>query len=77
MESNERELIQQSLATNFELRKLYDQHMKFETRLEKLGKQAYLTQGEESEQKSLKRMKLIGVERMIKLASDEDTPVAA
>ena len=40
MEQNERELIEQALATNFELRKLYDQHVKFEGRLDRLGRQA-------------------------------------
>jgi hypothetical protein len=73
MEQNERELIEQALATNFELRKLYDQHVKFEGRLDRLGRQAYLTPSEEVEQKRLKRMKLVGVERMIKIAGDEDT----
>jgi hypothetical protein len=77
MERSDRELIEQSLATNFELRKLYDQHLKFEQRLEKLGKQAYLTPAEQVEQKRLKRTKLAGVERMLHLATVEESAVAA
>ena len=77
MERNERELIEETLATNFELRKLYDQHTKFERRLEKLGRQAYLTATEQIEQKRLKNMKLVGVERMIKIVTEEEMLQAA
>jgi len=69
MESSERERIEQCLATNFELRKLYGQHVTLEERLGKLGRQVYLTPAEEVEQKRLKFRKLVGVERMIQLSS--------
>ena len=69
MERIDRELIERALESNFELRKLYEQHARFEARLEKLGRQAYLTPAEQVEQKRLKRMKLVGVEKMIELAA--------
>jgi formyltetrahydrofolate synthetase len=77
MERSERELIEQALATNFELRKLYDQHVKFERRLDKLGKQVYLTPAEEVEQKRLKQLKLAGVEKMIRITAEDEPAVAA
>lgn len=72
MESDERELIQKVLQTNFEVRKLYNQHIQFEDKLAKLARQAYLTSSEEVEQRRLKRLKLKGVERMLKIASNGD-----
>jgi hypothetical protein len=69
MEREERELIERALSTNFEVKKLYDQHLRFEERLQTLGKKVYLTPPEETEQRKLKLLKLMGVEKMIKLAS--------
>jgi hypothetical protein len=68
MERSDRELIEQALATNFELRKLYEQHVSFEEKLGRLGRQVYLTPTEQVEEKRLKRMKLFGVEKMLELA---------
>jgi uncharacterized protein YdcH (DUF465 family) len=72
MERAERELIQKVLQTNFEVRRLYNQHIKYEDTLARLARQAYLTQPEEVEQRRLKRLKLKGVEKMLKIASNGD-----
>jgi len=68
MESHERELIERSVETNFELKKLYQQHLELDERLKKIGKQRFLTQKEETEERRLKQLKLQGLERMLKLA---------
>ncbi len=67
MERAERELIEQSMGGNFELRKLYEQHREFEARLHKLARQSFLTPAEELEERKLKQLKLKGVERMLYL----------
>ncbi len=72
MESDERELIQKVLQTNFEVRKLYNQHIEFEDKLARFARQVYLTASEEVEQRRLKRLKLKGVERMLEIASNGD-----
>jgi hypothetical protein len=69
MERNERELIQRALETNFEVKKLYDRHKRYEDRLTKLSRQPYLTAAEQQEQRKLKLLKLRGVERMVRLAA--------
>lgn len=68
MEDQERELIERVVGENFEVRKLYQQHHEYEERLKRLGCQGYLTAAEEAEQRQLKRLKLQGVEKMLKLA---------
>jgi hypothetical protein len=68
MERSDRELIERVAPRNFELHKLYQRHKELEERLDKLGKKAYLTPGEEQEQRQLKQVKLRGVEKMLKLA---------
>jgi len=69
MENHERELIEKAVEHNFELRKLYEQHVELDSKLKKLGKQRFLTQKEESEERRLKQLKLRGVERMLKMAT--------
>jgi predicted ATP-grasp superfamily ATP-dependent carboligase len=71
MERTERELIHRVLDTNFEVRKLYDQHKKYEEKVKKLSRQPYLTATEEQELRRLKQLKLHGVERMIRLSAAE------
>lgn len=69
MENHERELIEKAVEHNFELRKLYEQHVELDSKLKKLGKQRFLTQKEESEERRLKQLKLRGVERMLKMST--------
>ena len=76
MERFEREMIESEMTTNFELRKLYEQHRDFETRLQKLSKQSFLTAAEEQEERRLKQLKLKGVERMLRMVGDSHGAVA-
>ena len=76
MENDERERIERLMESNFEVRKLYNQHLEFEDKLKKFSSQGYLTAAEEVEQRRLKRLKLKGVEMMLKLSSG-DVDVAA
>jgi uncharacterized protein YdcH (DUF465 family) len=69
MESYERERIEKAVGTNFELKKLYEQHLELDQKLKKLGKQRFLTKQEELEERRLKQLKLRGVERMLKIAA--------
>jgi hypothetical protein len=69
MENHERELIEKAVESNFELKKLYTQHLELDTKLKKLGKQSFLTAKEEAEERRLKQLKLRGVEKMLKLAT--------
>lgn len=68
MERRERELIERAVETNFELKRLYKQHVELDEKIKKLGKQGFLTQKEESEERRLKQLKLRGVEKMLKMA---------
>ncbi len=70
MERADRERIEKVVPNNFELKKLYERHKELEEKLQKLSRKAFLTQSEEQEQRQLKIVKLRGVERMLKLASD-------
>ncbi len=70
MERADRERIEKVVPSNFELKKLYERHKELEEKLQKLSRKAFLTQSEEQEQRQLKIVKLRGVERMLKLASD-------
>jgi uncharacterized protein YdcH (DUF465 family) len=69
MENHERERIERAVGSNFELKKLYEQHVELDSKLKKLGKQRFLTQQEELEERRLKQLKLRGVERMLKMAA--------
>jgi hypothetical protein len=76
MERADRDLIERVAPSNFEVHKLYQRHKQLEERLDKLGKKAYLTPGEEQEQRQLKQVKLRGVEKMLKLASSNQNLAA-
>jgi uncharacterized protein YdcH (DUF465 family) len=69
MESSDHELIKKVLKTNFELKKLYEEHMTLETELEKFENRGFLLPQEEVEAKSLKLRKLRGVDRMMEIIS--------
>ena len=77
MEHAERERIEKAVEENFEVKRLYQQHKEYEERLDALGRQAYLTQKEEQEQRELKQRKLWGVEKMLKLTADPLEDAAA
>lgn len=77
MENADRDLIEQTAKTSFEVRKLYEQHKEFEERLHTLNGKNYLTATEETEQRRLKRLKSRGVERMLELARGKESSQAA
>ena len=69
MENSDRELIQKVLQNNFELRKLYDEHINLEDQLSSLQRRPFLTTEESIIEKEIKMRKLKGVERMMNIIS--------
>ncbi len=76
MERRDRELIEQVLLSNFELRKLYEEHCKIEEVLSAFETRPFLTSAEEVEEKRLKLKKLQGVDRMMHIVSGHRTAAA-
>lgn len=76
MENNERELILQELTKNAELRRLYREHEDLERRVSRFDSRNFLTSREEMELKRLKKQKLHGVDRMMRLLSETQAQVA-
>ena len=71
MEGRDRKKIERLLNTNFELRKLYDEHELLERKLERFSRRNYLTSGEEQAVRELKSRKLRGVDRMMVIIHSE------
>ena len=69
MENSDRDLIQKVLQNNFELRKLYDEHITLEDQLSSLQRRPFLTTEESIIEKEIKMRKLKGVERMMSIIS--------
>ena len=65
MEAEDHTLITRLVSENFRLKRLYERHMKLESRLARFEKRRFLTVDEEVEQKQLKQEKLRGVDRMM------------
>ena len=76
MERSDRELIEQVLLGNFELRKLYEEHCKIEEVLSSFESRPFLTSTEEIEEKRLKMKKLQGVDRMMNIVAEHRTTAA-
>jgi hypothetical protein len=69
MEQRDLELIQKHIITDHQLRKLYEEHLDLENRLEAINQMAYLTPEEELKKKNLKKVKLKGrdeIERILR-----------
>ncbi len=64
MEQYELELLAKYGEKDEELKKLWDEHIMYEKRLEKLENKSVLTPSEENEIKGLKKKKLQGKTRM-------------
>jgi len=64
MDTTDLRLIQQLTPAHPELQRLMDEHRVLETRLTSLGKHPYLTQKEVIEQRTLKKRKLAGRDRI-------------
>jgi uncharacterized protein YdcH (DUF465 family) len=64
MEDYERARIESLLDEDDELRKLWEQHLEFERRLEELDALPHLTPEEEIERKRIQKLKLAGKDRL-------------
>lgn len=60
MEPQELAIIEKNLNNDAELKALWDLHLDYERRLDKLSKKPYLTPSEEADVKELKKKKLAG-----------------
>ena len=69
MENTDRDLILKVLKNNFELRKLYDEHINLEDKLSSFQRRPFLTSEEELIEKEMKLRKLKGVDRMMNIIS--------
>ena len=69
METADRELILKVMHSNAKLKRLYEEHLHFEMKLDELGRKKFLTTEEEIEEKKLKKLKLLGVDKMMILVN--------
>ena len=60
MEKGDIQLIERYSTNDRVLKRLYDEHINFEQRLDKLGRKPFLTTREEAERKELQKQKLRG-----------------
>ena len=60
MEAYEIELVERYLDQDEELRALWKEHLQFEKDLERFTSKPFLTPGEETEMKEMKKLKLAG-----------------
>lgn len=67
MEISDRELILRAIKYNTQLRRLYNEHLLLENKLDRLKSRSYLTTQEEIESKLLKLRKLKGVDKMMNM----------
>jgi hypothetical protein len=64
METRDLDLIERYIATDVHLKKLYEQHLDYERRLDEFNHKTALTSAEEFEKKNLKKIKLMGRDQM-------------
>ena len=67
MEKNEIALLEKLAPVHPDLKALWDEHILFEKRLEKLEGKGFLTPAEEQQKKELKKQKLDGKTKLVKL----------
>ncbi len=67
MESPDFKGIEQYLNTNPALRKLYEEHRLLKRKIAKLEKRPFPTTAEEREEQQLKKLKLLGKEKIVRL----------
>ena len=63
-------LIDELAPANPELARLWQEHHDLEQRLDRLGKHSYLTTEEKLEQRTLKKQKLAGRDRIERILAD-------
>jgi len=69
MEQCDLDLIQKHMITDHQLRKLYEEHLDLEHRLETINQKSHISPEEELEKKNLKKVKLKGrdeIERILR-----------
>lgn len=69
MEEKERSLIMKFAEENPELKKLWEEHLDYETKLKDFENKAHLSPEEEMEKKKIQKLKLSGKDRMFELLS--------
>lgn len=60
MEQRDLELIERHITTDTNLKKLYEEHLDLEKKIEQINQKLTLTPAEEMEKKNLKKVKLRG-----------------
>jgi uncharacterized protein len=71
MEMDEKTLIEDLKDTNPEFRRLMEEHLQYEQRLEELNKLRYLTSEQELEKKQVQKLKLRGKDRMAEILREQ------
>ncbi len=64
MEETELQMIRRLIPKNKELKKLWDEHLEYEEKLEQLNKRRYLSTEEEIRLKEIQKLKLRGKDRI-------------
>ncbi|MFY9399351.1 MAG: DUF465 domain-containing protein [Desulfomonilia bacterium] len=64
MEETELRLIRRLIPKNRELKKLWDEHLEYEEKLEQLNRKRYLSTEEEVRRKEIQKLKLRGKDRI-------------
>ncbi len=67
MEPRDIELIEKHTKDDPVLRTLYEEHKILDRKLQKLGKKPFLSPVEEREEQELKRMKLAGKDKIVRI----------
>jgi len=70
MAENEQELIQRLSEENPRFRKLHEEHILFEKKLQEYEEMTYISEEEELERKKIKKLKLAGKEEMESMLSE-------
>ena len=67
MEQREEQMIASVVEQDPELRKLYEEHLDLEKRLEDLNAKAHLSPEEELEKKRMQKQKLVGKDKIMEI----------
>lgn len=73
MENIDPAILNHAISKNFEIKKLYDNHVKYEQQIEDFANKRFLTDAEQIEFQRIKKQKLKGKEQLLKLISDYQT----
>lgn len=72
MDSADKELLVAAMDSNYELKRLYDEHCRLNDEVARLERRGFLTESEKLELKRLKRDKLKGRDQMLRIARASD-----